>query len=122
MSAKKQISDIENTIVLLEEKIERLEEEHVTMKQMISMQNSLIDNLQMIVKMMQVHALSPPKHQIVHVGGDSNGNDDRDIDAETDKHVSQASHASHASQASHASHAHESNHSKKLKHRMSRVF
>lgn len=111
MSAKKQIADIENTIVLLEEKIERLEEEHVTMKQMISMQNSLIDNLQMIIKMMQAHALSPAKHQIVHIGGDSNGNDFVDdagqIPIETNNH---------------ALNGHESNHSKKLKHRMSRVF
>jgi hypothetical protein len=66
MTSKKQIADIENTIVLLEDKIERLEEEHVTMKQMISMQNSLIDNLQMIVKMM---ASSPIKHHAIHIGG-----------------------------------------------------
>jgi hypothetical protein len=112
MSAKKQIADIENTIVLLEEKIERFEEEHATMKQMISMQNSLIDNLQMIVKMMQMHALSPPKHQVIHVGGDSNGNDDRD-DRELKDDVVHA----HVEANTHAS-----DNSKKLKHRMSRVF
>lgn len=67
MSSKKQIADIENTIVLLEEKIEKLEDEHATMKQMISMQNSLIDNLQMMVKMLTIQ---PVQSHVVHVGGD----------------------------------------------------
>ena len=75
MTSKKQIADIENTIVLLEEKIERLEEEHATMKQMITMQNALIDNLQMMVKMLSLQATPMPhKQQIIHVGGDASDN------------------------------------------------
>jgi hypothetical protein len=71
MTSKKQIADIENTIMLLEEKIERLEEEHITMKQMISMQNALIDNLQMMVKMLSLQTPSvPQKQQVIHIGGD----------------------------------------------------
>lgn len=69
MASKKQIADMENTIVLLEEKMERLEEEHATMKQMISMQNALIDNLQMMVKMLTLQGATPTKHQTIHVGG-----------------------------------------------------
>jgi prefoldin subunit 5 len=73
MTSKKQIADIENTIVLLEEKIERLEEEHITMKQMISMQNALIENLQMMVKMISLQG-TPQKQHIIHIGGDDNAN------------------------------------------------
>lgn len=51
-ASKKQISELENAIVILEERLEKLEEEHAMMKQMLSMQNALIDNLQMMVKMM----------------------------------------------------------------------
>jgi len=58
MASKKQFADMENTILLLEEKVERLEEDVVTMKQMISMQNSLIDNLQMMIKMMSQQTLT----------------------------------------------------------------
>jgi hypothetical protein len=73
MTSKKQIADIENTIMLLEEKIERLEEEHITMKQMISMQNALIDNLQMMVKMLSLQSQTvPQKQQVIHIGGDEN--------------------------------------------------
>ena len=58
MATKKQVADMENTIVLLEEKLEKLEDDHATLKQMIAMQNSLIDNLQMMVKMMSQQSLT----------------------------------------------------------------
>ncbi len=74
MASKKQIADMENTIILLEEKIERLEEEHATMKQMISMQNALIDNLQMMVKMLTLQGATPSKHQTIHIGGGQEDN------------------------------------------------
>jgi hypothetical protein len=51
-ASKKQVGELENAIVILEERLEKLEEEHTMMKQMLSMQNALIDNLQMMVKMM----------------------------------------------------------------------
>lgn len=109
MSAKKQIADIENTILLLEEKIEKLEEEQATMKQMISMQNALIDNLQLMVKMM---AMTPSKHQVVHVGGDN----DRD-----DSSIVVSNHQNAEKQ--HTLDVTDSVvQSRKLKHRMSRVF
>lgn len=66
MTTKKQMADMETSILLLEDKIERLEEEHITMKQMMKMQNALIDNLQMMVKML---TSTPQKQQIIHVGG-----------------------------------------------------
>ena len=107
MSAKKQIADIENTIMLFEEKIERLEEEHVTMKQMISMQNALIDNLQMMVKMM---ALVPAKHQVVHIGGN-------DVETNTSggQVISQELNKDNIN-------TNEQQQNKKLKQRMARVF
>jgi hypothetical protein len=52
MASKKQINDIESSIILIDERVEKLEEQLVMMKQMINMQNTLIDNLQMMVKMM----------------------------------------------------------------------
>lgn len=58
----KQVNDLENAVVVLEERIEKMEDEHQLLKQMISMQSTLIDNLQMMVKM----SLTP---QVVHVGG-----------------------------------------------------
>jgi hypothetical protein len=58
MASKKQFADMENTILLLEEKVDKLEEDIVTMKQMITMQNSLIDNLQMMIKMMSQQTLT----------------------------------------------------------------
>ena len=51
-ATKKQVGELENAIVILEERLEKLEEEHTMMKQMLNMQNSLIENLQMMVKMM----------------------------------------------------------------------
>lgn len=66
MSAtKKQVNDLENAVVVLEERIEKMEEEHQLLKQMISMQSTLIDNLQMMVKMMSVQ----PTYKVMHVGG-----------------------------------------------------
>jgi hypothetical protein len=69
-ATKKQVGELENAIVILEERLEKLEEEHVLMKQMLSMQNSLIDNLQMMLKM-----FSSSSHNIpvgyVHVGGET---------------------------------------------------
>jgi hypothetical protein len=58
----KQVNDLENAVVILEERIEKMEDEHQLLKQMISMQSTLIDNLQMMVKM----SMTP---QVVHVGG-----------------------------------------------------
>lgn len=58
MASKKQFADMENAIMLLEEKVEKLEDDHVTMKQMISMQNALIENLQMMIKMMSQQTLT----------------------------------------------------------------
>jgi hypothetical protein len=52
MASKKQINDIESSIIVIDERVEKLEEQIVMMKQMINMQNTLIDNLQMMVKMM----------------------------------------------------------------------
>lgn len=70
MSAtKKQVNDIENAVVILEERIEKVEEENQLLKQMISMQSTLIDNLQMMVKMMSVSA--PATYKVMHVGGTS---------------------------------------------------
>lgn len=67
-ASKKQIGELENAIVILEERLEKLEEEHAMMKQMLSMQNALIDNLQMMVKMM-----SPMQVGYVHLGGEQVG-------------------------------------------------
>lgn len=67
-ATKKQVNDIENAVVVLEERIEKMEEEHHLLKQMISMQSTLIDNLQMMVKMMSVQ----PSYKVMHVGGETN--------------------------------------------------
>lgn len=72
MSAtKKQVNDLENAVVVLEERIEKMEEEHQLLKQMISMQSTLIDNLQMMVKMMSVQ----PTYKVMHVGGSGESGD-----------------------------------------------
>lgn len=74
MSAtKKQVNDLENAVVILEERLEKMEEEHQLLKQMISMQSTLIDNLQMMVKMMSVS--SPTSYKVMHVGGDAKTED-----------------------------------------------
>lgn len=74
MSAtKKQVTELENAVVVLEERIERLEEEHTLMKQMLTMQSTLIDNLQMMVKMMSVSTSTTQQgYRIVQLGGDNN--------------------------------------------------
>ena len=70
-ASKKQVGELENAIVILEERLEKLEEEHAMMKQMISMQNALIDNLQMMVKMMSNNSpLQGYQVGYVHMGGD----------------------------------------------------
>jgi hypothetical protein len=66
-ASKKQVGELENAIVILEERLEKLEEEHIMMKQMISMQNALIDNLQMMVKMMSNNSSI---QGYVHIGGE----------------------------------------------------
>jgi hypothetical protein len=67
MSAtKKQVNDVENAVVVLEERIEKMEEEHVLLKQMITMQSTLIENLQMMMKMMSV---SQSSYKVMHIGG-----------------------------------------------------
>jgi hypothetical protein len=60
MASKKQLNELESIVVLLEERLEKVEEEHKLMKQMLSMQNSLIDNLQMMVKVLSVPATLLP--------------------------------------------------------------
>lgn len=60
MASKKQLNELESIVVLLEERLEKVEEEHKLMKQMLSMQNSLIDNLQMMVKVLSVPATLSP--------------------------------------------------------------
>ncbi len=84
MSAtKKQVGELENAIVILEERLEKLEEEHIMMKQMLSMQNALIDNLQMMVKMMSTNA-STQAYQVgyVQLGGDEKSNNNNNSNAE----------------------------------------
>jgi hypothetical protein len=68
MASKKQINDLENAVVALEEKIEKMEEEHHMLKQMISMQTALIENLQFVVKMMGQNQTQ----RVVHIGGNKN--------------------------------------------------
>jgi hypothetical protein len=69
MSAtKKQVNDVENAVVVLEERIEKMEEEHVLLKQMITMQSTLIENLQMMMKMMSV---SQSSYKVMHIGGNA---------------------------------------------------
>jgi hypothetical protein len=77
-ASKKQVGELENAIVILEERLEKLEEEHIMMKQMISMQNALIDNMQMMVKMMSgnssIQGYSPVGY--VHIGGEQSKKQD----------------------------------------------
>jgi hypothetical protein len=70
MSAtKKQVNDLENAVVILEERLEKMEEEQQLLKQMISMQSTLIDNLQMMMKMMSSVSVNPTTYKVMHVGG-----------------------------------------------------
>lgn len=77
-ATKKQVGELENAIVILEERLEKLEEEHTMMKQMLNMQNSLIENLQMMVKMM-----SP----IIITGGASMQKNQKEEDKNTNEVV-----------------------------------
>jgi len=84
MSAtKKQVNDLENAVVILEERIEKMEEEHQLLKQMISMQSTLIDNLQMMVKMVSVSA--PATYKVMHVGGTSSSEQNEDDKTQDEK-------------------------------------
>ncbi len=84
MSAtKKQVNDLENAVVILEERIEKMEEEHQLLKQMISMQSTLIDNLQMMVKMVSVSA--PATYKVMHVGGTSSSEQNEDGKTQDEK-------------------------------------
>jgi wobble nucleotide-excising tRNase len=62
---KKQVNELENAVVVLEERIEKMEDEHKLLKQMLTMQSTLIDNLQMMMKMMSNSAQT-----IQQLGGD----------------------------------------------------
>lgn len=93
-TSKKQINELENAIVILEERLEKLEEEHVMMKQMLSMQNALIDNLQMMLKMMSVkqgyqvgyvHLGGKQEHENQQTSATTNKNDNDDSNKETIK-------------------------------------
>jgi len=74
MSAtKKQVTELENAVVLLEERIEKMEEEHVLLKQMLTMQSTLIENLQMMLKMISVSTSTTQQgYKVFHLGGDNN--------------------------------------------------
>jgi hypothetical protein len=72
-ASKKQVGELENAIVILEERLEKLEEEHIMMKQMISMQNALIDNMQMMVKMISGNS---SVQGYVHIGGEKSKKQD----------------------------------------------
>jgi hypothetical protein len=74
MASKKQLTELENVVVILEEKIEKLEEEHQMMKQMLSMQNSLIENLQMMVKMMSCNHGTSQSSQLTLIPLSGGGN------------------------------------------------
>lgn len=80
MATKKQVNDLENVVIVLEERLEKMEEDHAMLKQMLSMQNVLIENLQMMVKMMSVtpSQLSTVGYKVMHIGGgvDTNANAD----------------------------------------------
>lgn len=68
MSAtKKQVTELENAVVILEERIEKMEEEHTLLKQMLTMQSTLIENLQMMLKMMSA---TQQDYRIVQLGGE----------------------------------------------------
>jgi wobble nucleotide-excising tRNase len=68
--SKKQVNELENAVVVLEERIEKMEEEHKLLKQMLSMQSTLIDNLQMMMKMMSTSVPSTQQYKVFQLGGD----------------------------------------------------
>lgn len=67
---KKQVNELENAVVVLEERIEKMEEEHKLLKQMLTMQSTLIDNLQMMMKMMSSSVPSTQQYKVFQLGGD----------------------------------------------------
>lgn len=112
-ATKKQVNDIENAVVVLEERIEKMEEEHQLLKQMISMQSTLIDNLQMMMKMMSVQ----PSYKVMHVGGETNSDIKvEDVNTKNDN-VDEQQGVKAQSQSQSQSHS-----IKTLKTRMSRVM
>lgn len=81
MATKKQVNDLENVVLVLEERLEKMEEDHAMLKQMMSMQNVLIENLQMMVKMMSTNTNSgapstTSAYRVMHIGGESQVQDD----------------------------------------------
>lgn len=68
--SKKQVNELENAVVVLEERIEKMEDEHKLLKQMLSMQSTLIDNLQMMMKMMSTSAPTTQQYKVFQLGGD----------------------------------------------------
>lgn len=73
MATKKQVSDLENVVLALEEKVDKMEEEHSMLKQMLSMQSMLIENLQMMMKVMSVSPVQTQAsgYRIMQLGGDA---------------------------------------------------
>jgi hypothetical protein len=88
-ASKKQVGELENAIVILEERLEKLEEEHIMMKQMISMQNALIDNLQMMVKMMSSNSSI---QGYVHIGGEQSKKQETSQNADENERERQHNH------------------------------
>lgn len=68
--SKKQINELENAVVTLEERIEKMEDEHQLLKQMLTMQSTLIDNLQMMMKMMSTSVPTAQPYKVYQLGGD----------------------------------------------------
>jgi hypothetical protein len=117
-ASKKQVGELENAIVILEERLEKLEEEHVMMKQMISMQNALIDNLQMMVKMMSSNSnMQGYKVGYVQLGGEQSKKQDTSENADGKEREEQQE--SHQKSEQSTQHKHKFQHS--LKARMFRV-
>lgn len=69
---KKQVNELENAVVVLEERVEKMEEEHKLLKQMLTMQSTVIDNLQMMMRMMST---SSPVRGFHLMGGDEKHNE-----------------------------------------------
>lgn len=81
---KKQVNELENAVVVLEERIEKMEDEHKLLKQMLTMQSTLIDNLQMMMKMMSNSAQT-----IQQLGGDEKVEVEDHQNDKADKQISQ---------------------------------
>ncbi len=82
--SKKQVNELENAVVVLEERIEKMEEEHTLLKQMLTMQSTLIDNLQMMMKMMSVSVPATQQYKVFQLGGDQQQNETREKQQHTD--------------------------------------